>query len=123
MCRFSLRALSIFSRFFRARARALSGRYARDRGLWEARAVAKIQRRWRARQNARFFRRYTGFVVRWSRGCGGTIPARFQLHVKCWRRHLAQRVLLGFLGTYARDCTRAATLALRFYERIRKVKG
>ena len=60
--------------------------------------------------------------MRWSRGCGGTIPARFQLHVKCWRRHLAQRVLLGFLGTYARDCTRAATLALRFYERIRKVQ-
>ena len=102
--------------------RALPDRYVRDRGLWEARAVAKIQRRWRARQNARFFRRYTGFVVRWRNGCGGTIPARFHLHIMCWRRALAQRALVGFLRTYARDCARAAMLALRFYERIRKVR-
>ena len=89
--------------------------------IWRDHMAVVIQELWRRRQAAGMWKRAALFLAKMN-GAGGYRRNRVRLHLRCWRRTYAARMVKSFLLDYIKDCAKLKLLALMFYERVRKVQ-
>ena len=94
---------------------------ARAKANWDSSRAVMIQLKFRKNKSVQLWQRMALFLARLHGRGGGVLVRRCALHIRCWRRIISSVVIKNFLLIYIKDSAKLKLLALKFYERIRKV--